>query len=117
MTARDYAQAIIKNCAVATLTLRISVDSSIMMPIVGDFRICSFIQVRRTCARFIKELPRGILADILPAEREGRGSEAVHELRNERQLAKRNVLPRKKQHCEQDASSLVLILNCSSESC
>ena len=31
MTARDYAQAIIKNCGVATLTLRISVDSSIMM--------------------------------------------------------------------------------------
>jgi hypothetical protein len=50
-----------------------------------------------------QELPRGILADILPAEREGRGSEAVHELRNERQLAKRNVLPRKKQHCEEDA--------------
>jgi hypothetical protein len=40
-----------------------------------------------------QELSRGILADILPAEREGRGSEAVHELRNERQLAKRNVLP------------------------
>ncbi len=82
-----------KNCGVATLTLRISVDSSIMMPIVGDFRICSFIQVRRTCARFIRNSLAGILADILPAEREGRGSEAVHELRNERQLAKRNVLP------------------------
>jgi hypothetical protein len=40
-----------------------------------------------------QELSRGILADILLAEREGRGSEAVHELRNERQLAKRNVLP------------------------
>ena len=40
-----------------------------------------------------QELSRGILADILPAEREGRGSEAVHEPRNERQLAKRNVLP------------------------
>ena len=64
------------------------------MPIVGDFRICSFIQ---TCAQNVRkvhqELSRGILADILPAEREGRGSEAVHELRNERQLAKRNVLP------------------------
>ena len=43
-----------------------------------------------------QELSRGILADILLAKREGRGSEAVHELRNERQLAKRNVLPRKK---------------------
>ena len=50
-----------------------------------------------------QELSRGILADILLAEREGRGSEAAHELRNERQLAKRNVLPRKKQHCEEDA--------------
>ena len=27
----------------------------------------------------------------------------MHELRNERQLAKRNVLPRKKQHREEDA--------------
>ncbi len=27
----------------------------------------------------------------------------MHELRNERQLAKRNVLPRKKYHCEEDA--------------
>ena len=27
----------------------------------------------------------------------------MHELRNERQLAKRNVLPRKKHHCEEDA--------------
>ncbi len=47
-----------KNGGVATfkLTLRISVDSSIMMPIVGDFRvrICSFIQVRKTCARLIR---------------------------------------------------------------
>ena len=93
-----------------------------MMPIVGDFRICSFIQ---TCAQNVRkvhqELSRGILADILPAERECRGSEAVHELRNERQLAKRNVLPRKKQHCEEDAklsqSCLVLILTSSSESC
>ncbi len=51
------------------MTLRISVDSSIMMPIVGDFRICSFIQ---TCAQNVRkvhqELSRGILADILPAE-------------------------------------------------
>ena len=41
-----------------------------------------------------QELSRGILADIFPAERECRGSEAVHELRKERQLAKRNVLLR-----------------------
>jgi hypothetical protein len=54
VTTRDYAQAIIKNGGVTTSTLRISVDSSIMMPIVGDLRICSFIQVRRTCARFIR---------------------------------------------------------------
>ena len=71
-----------------------SVDSSSMIPIAGDFR--SFIQVgRRKGARVIKN-SRVMLAHILPAEREALESKSVHKVRNERQLAKRNVLPRKK---------------------
>jgi hypothetical protein len=65
-----------------------------MIPIAGDFRSC--IQVgRRKGARVIKN-SRVMLAHILPAEREALESKSVHKVRNERQLAKRNVLPRKK---------------------
>jgi hypothetical protein len=68
-----------------------------MIPIAGDFR--SVIQVgRRTGARVIKIS----LASCLPAEREALESKSVHKVRDERQLAKRNVLPRKKQHGEKD---------------